>query len=67
MVLTRTTLLLLTPLVLIELGLVIWALYDLSRPDRRVKGGSKLVWALVILFISTIGPLVYLFAGREEA
>ena len=67
MVLTRTMLLLLTPLVLIELGLVIWALYDLSRAERRVKGGSKLVWALVIILISTLGPLIYLVAGREEA
>ncbi|MEI6046578.1 MAG: PLD nuclease N-terminal domain-containing protein [Chloroflexota bacterium] len=56
----------LVPLILIELGLVIFALVDLFKAERRVKGGNKLIWALVILFVSTIGPLVYLIAGREE-
>jgi len=65
--LSRTTLLLLAPLAVIELGLLVWALYDLTRPERRVKGNSKLVWALVIIFVGTLGPLVYLLAGREEA
>ena len=64
---TRSLLLLLIPLILIELGLLVWALVDLSRPERRVKGNSKLVWALVIIFVGTLGPLVYLLAGREEA
>jgi hypothetical protein len=59
-------LLLLLPLALIELGLIVFALVDLLRPERRVLGGSKLVWALVILLIGTIGPLVYLLAGRRE-
>jgi hypothetical protein len=64
----RTTLvLLLAPLVLIELGLLVFALVDLLRPERRVAGGSKLVWALVIVLIGTIGPLVYLIVGRREA
>ena len=67
MLVTRSVLLLLVPLLLIELGLLIWALVDLSRPERRVKGNSKLVWALVIIFVGTLGPLVYLLAGREEA
>jgi len=50
----------------IELGLVIWSLYDLTRPERRVKGGNKLLWALIIVLIGTFGPLAYLIAGREE-
>jgi uncharacterized Tic20 family protein len=56
----------LVPLVVIQLGLLIWALYDLTRPDRRVKGGSKVVWALVIIFVNLIGPVVYFLVGREE-
>ncbi len=64
----RTTLLLLlAPLIVLELGLLVFALVDLLRPERRVAGGSKLVWALVIVLIGTIGPLVYLLAGRREA
>ncbi len=56
----------LLPVVVIELGLLVWALYDLTRPTRRVKGGSKVVWALVIIFIGMIGPILYFLVGRED-
>ena len=56
----------LLPLVLAELALVIFCLVDIFRADRHVRGGNKLVWALVILFIGTLGPLAYLFFGRED-
>jgi len=59
-------LLLVLPLVVIELGLVIFALVDLAKPDRRVVGGSKTVWALVIVLVGTIGPIAYLLAGRRQ-
>jgi ABC-2 type transport system ATP-binding protein len=55
------------PLVLIELGLMLFAVYDLFQEDRRVRGDSKIVWALVIFFVSGIGPLIYLFVGRDES
>ncbi|OFW58041.1 MAG: hypothetical protein A2W01_07770 [Candidatus Solincola sediminis] len=54
----------LIPLVVIELGLMIIALVDLTR-RTSVRGGNKIVWALVILLISLIGPIVYLLWGRE--
>jgi ABC-2 type transport system ATP-binding protein len=60
-------LLLLGALALIEVGLVVAALWDLTRPGRRVRGESRLMWALIILFVSTIGPIVYFLVGREEA
>jgi ABC-2 type transport system ATP-binding protein len=58
---------LLIPLIAIELGLVVWALWDLSRPGRRVRGGSRVIWALIILFVSTIGPILYLVVGHEDS
>lgn len=54
------------PLVLIDLGMVIYCIVDLFKPDRRVRGNNKLVWLLVILLVSTLGWLIYLLAGREE-
>ena len=57
---------LLAPLVIIQLGLLIFTLKDLLNPERKVKGGNKLVWGLVIVFINLIGPFVYLIAGRDE-
>ena len=56
----------LAPLVLIDLGLVIYCIIDLYKPDRRVRGGNKLVWLLIILLISTLGWVTYLLVGREE-
>ena len=54
------------PLVLIDLAVVIYCIVDLYKPDRRVRGGSKLVWLLVILLVSTLGWVAYLLIGREE-
>jgi hypothetical protein len=56
----------LIPLLIAELALVIFCLVDLLRADRRVRGNSKLVWVIVVLFISTLGPLLYLFWGRKD-
>jgi hypothetical protein len=53
------------PLLLIQVGLIVWALVDLSKRER-VKGGSKIVWVLVILIFELIGPILYLAWGREE-
>ena len=64
---TEQILALLAPIVIIQLGLMIAALYDLEREERRVRGGSKLVWGFVIVFVNIIGPLIYFVAGREEA
>jgi glucose uptake protein GlcU len=57
--------LLLLPIILIELGLIVFALRDLLRPERQVRGDSKLMWGLIIVFISLLGPIVYFVVGRE--
>lgn len=56
---------LLIPVVLIELTLLIIALIDLVKREY-VRGGNKIIWALVIIFISMVGPIVYLIIGRQE-
>lgn len=65
--LSASLLLILLPLVVIELGLVVFSLVDLFKPERRVVGDNKLVWALVIVVVGTIGPIVYLLAGRKPS
>ena len=56
----------LVPLLVLQLVLLVVALYDLTRPERRVKGDSKVVWALIIIFVNLIGPLIYFLFGRED-
>ena len=55
----------LLPLLALQLVLLIVALYDLTRPNRRVRGDNKVVWVLIILFVSGVGPILYFLAGRE--
>ena len=57
---------LLLPLIVLQLGLLIWALVDLTRPERHVRGDNKVVWAVIIIFISLVGPLLYFIVGRES-
>lgn len=57
----------LIPILVIQFGLLVFALYDLTRPTRRVKGDSKVIWALIIIFINLIGPILYFLVGREDA
>jgi hypothetical protein len=56
---------LLIPILIIQLGLQIYALIDLyRRPDVR---GGKLLWAIIIILGEIIGPIVYfIFASRED-
>jgi phospholipase D-like protein len=58
---------LIIPLVILQLALMGVGIFDLTRPDRRVKGGNKLVWGLVIALFQFFGPLVYFLFGREDA
>jgi len=56
---------LIIPLVLVELGLLGFALYDLVK-RKKVKGGNKWVWGIIIVLVNLIGPILYLILGREE-
>ncbi|HUW14100.1 MAG TPA: PLD nuclease N-terminal domain-containing protein [Anaerolineae bacterium] len=54
----------LIPIVLLQLGLMVFALVDLVRRERTK--GPKWIWALVVVFVNLIGPVIYLVVGREE-
>ena len=62
-----TLLAVLTPIIIIQLVLLVWGLYDLTRPGRQVRGDYKVIWALVIIFINILGPILYFLVGRKEA
>ena len=54
----------LIPIFLLQIGLIVVALRDLIGRERT--NGPKWVWALVIVFLNILGPIVYLMIGREE-
>ena len=60
-----TILLLILPIVILEIALIVFALRDLVRRERRVRGDSKLLWGIVIVLFQIIGPILYIVVGRE--
>jgi ABC-type transport system involved in cytochrome c biogenesis permease component len=54
----------LIPVIIIQFALMISALVDLIR--RPSVKGPKWAWALVIVFVNLIGPIIYFVAGRKE-
>ena len=54
----------LIPILLLQLVLIVVALIDLARRERT--RGPKWLWALIIVFVNLIGPIIYFVVGREE-
>jgi len=53
-------------LLVLDLLVVVYCLEDLMKPERRVAGDNKGLWALIIIF-SGIGWIFYLLYGRVRA
>jgi hypothetical protein len=54
----------LIPVLLIQLTLMIIALVDLVK--REKTRGPKWLWALIILFVNLLGPIIYFVFGRQD-
>ena len=54
----------LIPIIILQLGLMLFALIDLFR--RPTANGPRWAWALIIIFINIIGPIAYFLIGRRE-
>ena len=55
---------LLIPILVIQIGLQIYALVDLYR-QPKVRG-QKWIWVLVIILGEILGPIIYLVFGRKD-
>lgn len=53
------------PLVVIQLGLMVFCLLDLNKRET-VKYLPKWGWILVIVLGELLGPVIYLLVGRGE-
>lgn len=54
----------LAPIILIQFVLLIIAVIDLVRIEKT--NGPKWMWALIILFINLVGPILYFVIGRRN-
>jgi hypothetical protein len=55
---------LLIPVLIIQLALMIFALWDLLH--QPVTRGPRWLWFVVVIFVNIIGPILYFTIGREE-
>ena len=56
------------PLILLQAMLMVIGLFDLMKRDpSRIRGEVKWIWALVIVFVASVGPIVYLIFGRKSS
>ena len=52
---------------LIYLGIIVfwlWSLIDILKSD--FQGSGKIVWLLVVFFLSLLGSILYFFIGRKQ-
>ncbi len=56
---------LLIPILLLQIGLQIYALVDLYR-QSKVRWDNKWIWVAIIILLEILGPIVYFFLGRKE-
>jgi hypothetical protein len=49
----------------VAIGILCFALYDLTQ-RRFPDGSTKVVWALIILFVPILGPLLYVGVGKRQ-
>lgn len=55
----------LIPIIILQFGLAIFSLVHVLKHDNY-RFGNKLIWALVVVLVQFIGPLVYFVFGRGE-
>jgi hypothetical protein len=60
----RPLILYLAPIALLTLGLMIYALVDLSRRERL--NGPKWMWVVIIVLTQPLGPILYFIVGRRD-
>lgn len=55
---------LLAPLIIIQVILIVVALIDLIKRQNTL--GPKWMWTLIIIFVTTLGPIIYFVVGRKH-
>ena len=55
----------LIPIVVLEVGLMIYSLSHLLK-HNKFKFGNKAMWIAVVVLIQIIGPILYLTIGKDD-
>lgn len=55
----------LLPIVLLEIGLMLYSLQHILLNDK-FRIGNKMMWILIVVFIQIFGPILYFTIGKES-
>lgn len=55
----------LIPIVVFEIGLMIYALSHILK-HNKFRFGNKVMWIVIVVLIQTIGPILYLTIGKDN-
>ncbi len=55
---------LLVPIIVIQLILLVVALLDLRK--QTTTRGPRWMWAIIIIFVNIVGPILYFVLARKE-
>lgn len=61
----QTLILILIPVIIIQLALQIWALYDIWK--HKGAKDSTLLWVVVVVLFQIMGALAYIILGRKDS
>ena len=53
------------PLAVLQFGLMIGALVSILKHEKY-KTGNRVLWLVIALLISIVGPILYFVLGKEE-
>ena len=63
-VITKDMLLILSPLILLQLGLAVFCSVKIF--GEGVQNLNRLAWLFICLLVSVIGPVLFLLVGRRK-
>jgi uncharacterized membrane protein len=64
LVITKDMLLILSPLILLQLGLAVYCGVKIFR--EGVQNLNRWAWLFICLFVNVIGPVLFLLIGRKR-
>ncbi|AYD47002.1 PLDc N-terminal domain-containing protein [Arachidicoccus soli] len=49
----------------IPIGLMLYCLFDIFK--NKYTGNGKLIWIIITVVLPVLGPLLYLFVGKNKS
>jgi hypothetical protein len=61
-----TLVLLVSPLIVLQIALQFYALYDVMKRSRFRETTTTVMWVLIILVFNLLGPILYFVLAQRE-